>query len=271
VQCSNHLKQIGISICNFQAHENYLPPTRQPCHHGTWANVLWPYLDQVNLASAWDPQLSYHFQPLSNIQTQVETYYCPTRRRPPQLSQSGDERGSVPHRPGALGDYAAVAGDGKFWDWPPKQANGSMIHAGPWDAAGMVNVNCSGTSPDIRYNGMTLSLTSASIRDGLSNTMFVGERHVPDGGFGEAAHLDTCIYNPDKLERTSRFAGPGYGLARSPKEVVAINFGSYHPGVCQFVFGDGSVHSLNVTIDPVTLGYLATRANGEPIPSEVVR
>jgi prepilin-type processing-associated H-X9-DG protein len=36
-------------------------------------------------------------------------------------------------------------------------------------------------------------------------------------------------------------------------------FGSAHPAVCQFVFCDGSVHSLSYTVDGVTLAALAGR------------
>ena len=54
---------------------------------------------------------------------------------------------------------------------------------------------------------------------------------------------------------------PVYVSARPP----AV-FGSYHPGICQFAFCDGSVHALPVTINLVTLGRLAARNDGEPIP-----
>jgi hypothetical protein len=43
-------------------------------------------------------------------------------------------------------------------------------------------------------------------------------------------------------------------------------FGSYHPGICQFVFDDGSVHALVGSIDPVTLRLLANRSDGEVVP-----
>ena len=44
------------------------------------------------------------------------------------------------------------------------------------------------------------------------------------------------------------------------------SFGGDHPGICMFVFCDGSVKPLEVTIDIHTLSYLATRAGGEVIP-----
>ena len=40
-------------------------------------------------------------------------------------------------------------------------------------------------------------------------------------------------------------------------------FGGPHPGVCMFVFCDGSVKRISLSIDIRTLTSLATRAGGE--------
>jgi hypothetical protein len=54
--------------------------------------------------------------------------------------------------------------------------------------------------------------------------------------------------NKNNLPRRDR---PGFG--NSP------NFGSAHATICQFVFCDGSVHSLAYSIDGDTWAYLAAR------------
>ena len=43
-------------------------------------------------------------------------------------------------------------------------------------------------------------------------------------------------------------------------------FGSWHPGLCQFVMADGAVKAVPVTINPTILGYLAQRDDGHPTP-----
>ena len=63
----------------------------------------------------------------------------------------------------------------------------------------------------------------------------------------------------------ARVAGPTNGLARFANEAYNSNFGSYHPGICQFVFCDGRVRALQVQIDGVNLARMVNRKDGEPI------
>ena len=104
----------------------------------------------------------------------------------------------------------------------------------------------------------------ADILDGLSNTIVVGEKHVPLGKFG-VGWWDCSMYNGDYYVCSSRAAGPEYPLAKTMTE-LSWAFGSYHPDIVQFAFGDGHVRSINVNIDPHTLGLLANRNDGEPVP-----
>jgi hypothetical protein len=107
----------------------------------------------------------------------------------------------------------------------------------------------------------------ANITDGLSNTFFVGEKHVTLGQYGREDHGDGSIYNGDPLnENAARPAGPLYPLARSPQEAYNHQFGSSHSGLCQFLLGDGSVRPIPVTISGTILGLLAVRNDGQAIP-----
>ena len=56
-----------------------------------------------------------------------------------------------------------------------------------------------------------------------------------------------------------------YPIARSLTDPAMV-FGSLHPGVCQFVFADGSVRRLENGIDPTTLGLISCRNDGQIIP-----
>ena len=102
------------------------------------------------------------------------------------------------------------------------------------------------------------------ILDGLSNTLLVGEKHVPLNQFGQGP-LDNSAYNGDYFLSHARPAGPDYPLARTRTEMKPV-FGSYHTAVVQFGFCDGSVRGLPRTIDPKVLGLLAVKDDGQPIP-----
>ena len=102
------------------------------------------------------------------------------------------------------------------------------------------------------------------ITDGLSNTLLVGEKHVPLNHFREGP-LDSSFYNGDYYLSHSRPAGPDFPLAQTNTEISPV-FGSYHTAVVQFGFCDGHVQGLYRSISPVTLGLLAEINDGQVIP-----
>ena len=63
-----------------------------------------------------------------------------------------------------------------------------------------------------------------------------------------------------------RKAGTGFPLAIGPTDTFAGQFGSWHPGVVQFAFGDGSIRAVKVSTPGTTLALLAARSDGQPIP-----
>ena len=225
-QCFNNLKQIDLAIHLYHDATKSLPPSRMPCWHGTWASAIWPYLEEGSIAQKWDPVMGYYEQPLENLTAQVPSYLCPTRRSPPQLSVEGDTRSGVPHRPGALGDYAVSIGDGIDYTGdsgenesssaagadPKKIYNGAFLSATLHP--GQI---CIGFDPKKRLptpNGYKCQTSFKRISDGLSKTVFVGEKHVPEhqsgeDTFGKKKFYDNSIYNADYHRSVARYGGPG--------------------------------------------------------------
>jgi prepilin-type processing-associated H-X9-DG protein len=123
-------------------------------------------------------------------------------------------------------------------------------------------------SPPIPPNGAFQAVTGVrfmEITDGLSNTLLVGEKHVPRGK--EGIHPWDCgIFDGHNPVYNTRAAGPAFPLAASAND-QGWKFGSHHPGLCQFVFCDGSVRVLINSIDSVVLGLLSQRNDGQAIPS----
>ena len=286
VQCTNQLKQLGLAVQNFHAAKGAFPRSRMRCHHGTWAMELLPYLEAQVLADLWDPSGEFYIQPPNMVQGQIATFYCPSRRSPPQVSFPGAESfmGRAPDSmTGALSDYAACTGDGvngaSILDYHFRGANGVFVCYADNFAS------CGGTSSNMKYNGEGFYVRAKSISDGTSKTLLIGEKHVPQEGFGLyrkfspsdskfTFFFDNSIYNPDDYLTSSRYAGPSFGLAQSedaaPRatdraQIAGAGFGGSHPGICQFVFADGSVRPLSVEMNTDILGYLAHRRDGKTI------
>lgn len=243
MSCSNNLKQLGLALHSYHNNFDQLPPSRINDYCATWAVLLLPYLEQDNLYNQWDIVKRYYDQNDVARKTGVKIYFCPSRRTThsaPGTSISGDTpsyaRGEQPNVPGALGDYAASIGT-TGTDFPGvNQVNGTF-QLGP--------------------HGVGFR----SITDGTSNTFLVGEKHVTPQNFG-VGWTDCSLYNGDYFACSSRAAGVGFELARNMQETRWC-FGSYHIGIVQFCFADGSIRSVKSTIQARELGLLADRADGQ--------
>jgi prepilin-type N-terminal cleavage/methylation domain-containing protein len=285
VACGNNLKQMGIAIHHYHDQYAAIPPSRIDREGSVaWTVFLLPFIEQDSFYKRWDPNRWYYDQGANAAegdqirQTQVKLYYCPSRRQAPQLSIVGDDPdfkwgGSKSHYPGALGDYACCVGDDMKLEFDPdpppapQYGNGAMVLA----------------KQPPKYAKITLprrfaswqSLTKfGSITDGLTNTFFIGEKHVEMGKWGtndpgnlNATAGDSCTYNGDHPWVVARVAGPNQPLALSPHDKFLSQFGSYHTGVCQFMMGDGSVRPLPTSTSGTVLSLLARRDDGQAVPS----
>jgi prepilin-type processing-associated H-X9-DG protein len=177
------------------------------------------------------------------LKDQVPTYLCPTRRsasdnilgQPVPPNAAGQFQ--YPNTTGACGDYGVVLGDNNY-------------------NAGAFHVN------DLYGVGFRLT----DITDGDSTTLLIGEKHIPIGQLGNANYGDSCIYTADPFT-VGRFAGSNNLLANSPRSTALGVFGSWHDGYVNFAFCDGHVEALPVSISGRTLGLLANRSDGQPIPN----
>jgi hypothetical protein len=277
--CGNNLKQLGIGLHNY--HDTYaaIPPSRLDKAGGVaWTVLMLPFIEQDNFYRRWDPSRWYYDQGQTVAegdeirQTQVKLYYCPTRRQPALNSTTGDKpdyswSGVKAHYAGALGDYACCVGDNLSLDYNGNGGNGAMVVAKPpWTYT--KNSNPKVIAP---WKSQT---RFANITDGLANTIFIGEKHVEFGKWGtnvpanlNATAGDGSTYNGDHPWVISRAAGPNNPIALTPFDKFLAQFGSYHPAVCQFTLGDGSVRALATSTSGTVLSLLAKRDDGQPVPS----
>jgi prepilin-type N-terminal cleavage/methylation domain-containing protein len=282
LQCSNNLKQLGLCMHNFHDTHQSLPFGRTGGRPQSisWAPLILPYIEQGNIYTLfitpipngggtfplYTPASEGDTGPLSNfainninrgqfqatgaMSVPVPIFFCPLRR-------SGSSAGAISFKDkttnftyggeqGICSDYGVCFGD-------------TLTAAN--DGAFYLNQN---------YG---MGVRFADITDGLSNTLMMGEKHIRLGDLGssgnssptDTAYLnDFCIYAAKPAATAGRLAGPNFPLAIGMTDAYNTQFGSWHTGVVQFVFCDGSVHSLSTSISATTLGFLANRMDGQP-------
>ena len=187
--------------------------------------------------------------------------------------------------PGPLGDYAVpfheVDGDGYstrgeyYKHWNPKDPRHYEQLRSPFRVALRYNIDDPKTwEPRDSF---------AWFADGTSNQILVGEKHIPTSQIGRCLEEDSAD-GMSNCDCSYLVTGRGYMeftlgrnvcsiprvLVRDPAEFSEEKspnnpwdryaFGSCHPGNINFLFGDGSVQTLSVTV-PATNGV---RASGLP-------
>jgi len=250
-QCRNNLKQLGLANMNYYDTNRTFPPSKLKNNYATWAVLLMPYLEAENHYDLWNLGRPYREQSSNATQINISYLFCPSRRTHKNVPYSVDSP------PGGLSDFAACSGNG---NGDGDKANGVFIRA---------NIVETSNGTITHWDGQ---VTIAKISDGTSHTILIGEKHVrsnTDWGTRE----DRTVYYATNANNYRRFAGPGpnypaddvYALQEQSNLQTVANrsFGSEHPGVCQFVFCDGSVQTLQRTIDLTILGWLANRDDGQ--------
>ena len=122
----------------------------------------------------------------------------------------------------------------------------------------------------------------ASISDGTSNTLLFGEKFIIPADL-PGSGTDGSVYSSGNGQENSfrRFAGNNGANPPVIRALVSSKndpgrdangalwadkaFGSWHTGICQFVFCDGSVRAIRNTIDTANLRRLAVRNDSEAL------
>ena len=297
-QCQNNLKQIGLALHGFHETQGALPPARlildrprtpylmgrdRGLDEPSWLARILPYVEQTALAEQWDIYDTYLNNPEEVRETAVPTFLCPDRHTvsdavAPTSSISitapcGCPGGTQTVPGGAVTDYAGNHGDltapaiGSSQDfyWGGN-GTGLLISSRPKNTA-----PAPGYSPkpidkeDIQRDWLD-KVRFRDCTDGLSNTLLVGESHVPQESMLQSPYNGPA-YLGRHLTNFARLAGPGVPLAKSVRDTVAgsYNFGSSHDGVVHFLMGDGRVRPINKSISSTLLGRLANRADGREV------
>jgi prepilin-type N-terminal cleavage/methylation domain-containing protein len=289
-QCQNNLKQLGLALQNFDNTYKRLPAAL--IHSGRWNNsstrppyqgpevsyvgqprliynhtgfvALLPYIEQAPLFKMYNYQFvssssNPYGQPLGLDptgnpnrlvgQTAVPILVCPADEVPaPQIVDAPRGTGFYERDSTRRGNYLFSTGAYTDYDAPWSQT--SISARGAFGNDGATSVR--------------------RVKDGTSNTIAIGE--------STQLHTSTA-YGPYPLAGThTSVHGRGYYVDFTPnypygncsgstvqKCTYAWGFGSWHTGITNFVFLDGSVRSISDGVDYLTFRYLQTPDGGEVI------
>ena len=184
----------------------------------------------------------------------MSVYLCPSRPAPVLSISDFVSPG------GGLGDYNPCYGT--IPGVNAAKADGAIIHC-----TQTVGLDSTGVAI-LSWKGST---KMADILDGTSTTFLFGEKHIRPSSL-RGKNEDRSIFGSQN-NSTRRVAGIQSNNTANvrplspPKNENGANanqtFGGPHPGVCMFVFCDGSVKRISLNIDIRTLTALATRDTGE--------
>ena len=274
MKCQNNLKQIGLAMHNYESAYQRFPAgymaggaysdgATDTAPGWGWSALLLPHLEQDNLYRAIDLTLPVqHVRNAPAVRQVVKGYLCPSDLAPDAAFAVPDGFGGTTVTAGPSSYAACIGGD----------------ETGPDDPTGA----------GVFYRN---SRTRAGdVTDGLSNTIFVGERAWANakGVWAGAPAGTVCARGP-----TNPCPGSPSGSAPAPTLVLAHShlnnaltdtdgglddFSSRHTGGSNFLFGDGSVRFVrsvpgdnadgSFTRDSIAFQAMGTRAGGEVVPSD---
>jgi prepilin-type N-terminal cleavage/methylation domain-containing protein len=270
-KCMNNLKQLGLAVHTYHDVNRVLPSSRinkTGANNATWALLVLPYLEQQNLFNQWNASQAY-WQQLATFPTTtvVQAFFCPSRPRDSSVwtDPTAKPTASSGYYTGSCGDYAVCVGNGT-------PTSGGVVS---------MDYCCAGSGPTSTYvPGAFVRKVNGTVRftditDGLSNTLFIGEKFIAIKDFDtKAPQWGTCgadsdcaiwdAYDPTISQRVASATFPlnGNPFVDPPDYSGGVQFGGFHPGITLFVMGDGRVVGINNAISGTVLGYLSGRNDG---------
>jgi prepilin-type N-terminal cleavage/methylation domain-containing protein len=281
MQCANQLKQITLASHNIIDVTGAYPSghrctfdaaTTTRTYYKNWGISLLPYVEQQALFSQYDDTV-INLDPKNAFirQAYMATYTCPAELKPkrvlmPETQAPAGGTGTIQFMMSTYKGMAGVSNDNNNgWGGYPDEVL-TNYKLGP-GSRGILHTDWPGSpAPAERI---------ACITDGTSNTIIFGERstrtHNPTpAGFSRAAFWADSfnLYDLSYAETLSATLLADYDLCKarvSNENSCKYGWGSFHPNIIMFAYGDGSVRPLPINIDMKIFTYIATIGNGESV------
>jgi prepilin-type N-terminal cleavage/methylation domain-containing protein len=294
-QCKNNLYQIGRGATNHVSVHKFFPSSgwgykwngdpdmgfgaKQP---GGWIFDMLPYMEQeaVHQIGAGLP-FDQKKQALAEQKSVViPGFICPSRRK--AIAYPAVEGSWNAAQPSTLNktDYAANGGTYCILGTGPSSMDCLQTYP-----------NCGWTHSDQwmkdHFDGVSSErsqIQSGHIRDGLSNTIFAGEKYLNPNKYetgNDGADNNSMFQGNDwdvnrwvtAVDSNGQVSG-GNADARRPRQdtpdfdTMAERFGSAHAGGFFAVFCDGSVRKIDYAIDLKVYSFLGNRKDGQPVSAD---
>lgn len=282
-QCMNNLRQVGLAALNFEQVHQALPAGSTTLRSSiggpylsTWSVDILPFMEQQNVYDLWDPEQGFSRPQNQQLrETFMDVYQCPSDTELNLLAEP--ESGPGNNREWAPGSYRAMSGHSPgingdhYWD-NPEAASESYETDMPLKLRGaMYAVATKPSAGAGRRIGKRKFVPTkmAQITDGTSNTFLVGEYHTStyQGRRSFWAYAYTS-YNQSSAFYESRTLLADYikcvDIGGGGAHTCKRAWGSLHAGgAIQFVFCDGSVHSISPDVDMEVFVSTSTIQNEE--------
>jgi len=289
-QCINNLKQVGLAVQNHHDARNAVPVSARPVGLTTAPRIaaithMLAYMEAGNIRSRFDLAKNWgHIDNRAAVNTPIPTLTCPSSPEDPARLDGVPENSPWDQVVAAPTDYSPTV-------WVDKRLDSTLVDQTSFDANG---------APADQPGIMEYNNTDASFKlvtDGLSNTILfaesAGRPALYRKGITVTSDLLTARVNAggwcrpasDLLvkgltEDGTTMTGPCAINCANGLDIVASNyphpvlstFGtsepySFHSGIANHAFGDGSVHSIREDIGIREYARLVTRGGEEQTPA----
>jgi len=258
-QCQNNLKQIGIALTSYLSQRNVLPMSAVAgTGHGNNQScflLILPELEQRPLYSAYNFFVE-NYDPANStvVGTVISTFLCPeTPLSTDNLPSAQIQQFGVTTYPAgssfAKCNYAANWGGSQNTLGSDYTTTYFSNNKGEYLGVMM-------TVKAVSFLGPTTCIRVQDIRDGMANTLMVGEKRDSQG------------WNVGGYAGSQFDVGPSPYLVTNDPFLPMVFPGSFHASQTHFVFCDGTVHALRSTIDKATWYALTTRYGREVISAD---
>jgi hypothetical protein len=296
MQCKSRLKNIGLAMQNYHESHGTFPPAwmldSNNLNLGVWGCRILPYLEQRNIYNEYDSRVppineagalgfpqAVADQNIATISKFIPVFICPSIGHRSDKTYQASVPTGIPGAPptiswtAAPSDFCVASGVRGYY--------AQIAYANfPGGAGGKRE---GAIQPVAGVFGTDTSESSA-IRDGLSNTIMIGERtggrwvyrkrmedenytsfFGPSNGGGWGDFLNGEHWLQGELQDGGPWPPTGLGgpCAINCTNLRGGGFHSFHPAGCHFAMCDGAVVLVNSSVEPFVLAGMITRRKKE--------